>query len=433
MRLPRRSHSLLRAFLLAFFLVASLVAGPQTAWAQSSAQPAAQLPPAWNDAVARLASKIAGLAGPQKTISVTAKNISSLTEVETTGIRQALDANLLKRGFHVAGESSAETQTVLTLSEGEQGYVWVAEVRRGSNEETVIVSAPKRNDGVARQAKPVVSLQRKIVWTQPERFTDFSVSDVTADGIQRMLVLEPTRLFSYHFTEGRWQKAMLKPLHPAAFPPRDARGTISGSSGEFDAYLPGESCAISAWSDEGDLNCASDLPMTPEMDWPLVAGGTERGDATFQTNRNYFDGLTTVYGQVEAKLPEFFTGAVMNTQDDTHWIVTELDGKARLYDTSAKPSATFSGWGDDIASVVTGCDGDWQVLVTGTGDWTQPDHIQIYDIRDRQATPVGQTLEFPGPILALWPSTDMRSARVVSRNLQTGMYEASIVSVTCSE
>jgi hypothetical protein len=123
----------------------------------------------------------------------------------------------------------------------------------------------------------------------------------------------------------------------------------------------------------------------------------------------------------------------MNTQDDTHWIVTELDGKARLYDTSAKPSATFSRWGDDIASLVTGCDGEWQVLVTGTGDWTEPDHIQTYDIRERQAAAVGQPLEFPGPILALWPSTDMRSARVVSRNLQTGLYEASIVSVTCSE
>jgi len=119
--------------------------------------------------------------------------------------------------------------------------------------------------------------------------------------------------------------------------------------------------------------------------------------------------------------------------DGEFWITTELDGKARLYEGLNTPAAIFSGWGDDIAMIKTACNREWQVLVTGTGDRTQPDHIQIYEIKDRRAMPVGQPLEFPGPILALWPSTDMRSARVVSRNLQTGMYEASIVSVTCSE
>ncbi|MGC1969313.1 MAG: hypothetical protein WA673_22825, partial [Candidatus Acidiferrales bacterium] len=57
--------------------------------------------------------------------------------------------------------------------------------------------------------------------------------------------------------------------------------------------------------------------------------------------------------------------------------------------------------------------------------------IQIYEIEGQEATAVGQPHEFPGPILALWPADDGKSARVVSRNLQTGMYEASIVSVSC--
>src|SRR5580704_18702287 len=118
MRLPRGSHSPFRALLSALFLVAILIPVSQATRAQSSAQPAAQLPPAWSDAVARLASKINGLAGPQKTISVTVKNISSLTEAEATEIRQVLKGDLGKRGFHVAGESAAETQAVVTLSEG---------------------------------------------------------------------------------------------------------------------------------------------------------------------------------------------------------------------------------------------------------------------------------------------------------------------------
>jgi hypothetical protein len=44
-----------------------------------------------------------------------------------------------------------------------------------------------------------------------------------------------------------------------------------------------------------------------------------------------------------------------------------------------------------------------------------------------------EPLEFSGPILALWPLLDARTVRVVSKNLQTGMYEASVVTASCSQ
>ncbi|MGA8221144.1 MAG: hypothetical protein WB780_05765, partial [Candidatus Acidiferrales bacterium] len=115
------------------------------------------------------------------------------------------------------------------------------------------------------------------------------------------------------------------------------------------------------------------------------------------------------------------------------WIQTELDGKARLYKSWGKVVASFSTWGDDIASVKPGCGGTWHALVTGTGDWTQADYVQLYEIQDDQPIPIGQRLEFSGPILAMWSADDKKSARVVSKNLQTGMYEASIISVSCSD
>jgi hypothetical protein len=65
------------------------------------------------------------------------------------------------------------------------------------------------------------------------------------------------------------------------------------------------------------------------------------------------------------------------------------------------------------------------------GDWSQKDQIQLYEIRDRAAAAIGQPMELPGPILAFWAAGDGNSARVVSRNLESGMYEASIVSVSC--
>ena len=72
------------------------------------------------------------------------------------------------------------------------------------------------------------------------------------------------------------------------------------------------------------------------------------------------------------------------------------------------------------------------LLATGPGDWTMPDFIQAFGPKN-QADAVSEKVQFPGPILELWTSDDGKTARVVSRNLQTGAYEASIISVSCGD
>ena len=52
-------------------------------------------------------------------------------------------------------------------------------------------------------------------------------------------------------------------------------------------------------------------------------------------------------------------------------------------------------------------------------------------MRDQKAVAMGEPIEFPGPTLAVWTTDDGKSARVISRNLESGLYEASIVSVAC--
>jgi hypothetical protein len=429
------------------FFILLVVGTPGPARAQAAAQPVA----GWNNAVRSLAEKIVKLLGRPKTISLEVRNISSLSAPDARAIRESLEAELAERRVGLAAESSAETHVLVTLSEKIDSYVWVAQVRGGSTEQTAIVSAPNNATVGTPAAKPTMSLARKLIWMQREPLLDFSVPDIPSNGVPHMIVLEAERLGFYDLKEGQWVPATSIPLHPNLCLPRDTRGMIFEGRGELEAFLPGESCS-GVLASPGDLKCASDVPATLEAEWPLVAGGEERGEARFQAKRNYFDGLTARYGEAEAKLPEFFSGAVRNTPDGFHWLLAEWDGNARLYDSAAKASATFAGWGDDIASVETGCDTAWQVLATGTGDWTQPDHIQIYEIGKGQpaeglplptgrpqrplkseAVAVGPPLDFPGPILALWPSTDLKSVRAVSRNLQTGMYEASIVSVSCSE
>jgi hypothetical protein len=84
------------------------------------------------------------------------------------------------------------------------------------------------------------------------------------------------------------------------------------------------------------------------------------------------------------------------------------------------------------AALASTCSGSPLMLSTGSGDWTVRDFIQAYEDKN-QREPIAQPIQFPGPILALWPAEDGKTARLVSRNLQTGAYEASIVSVSCGD
>jgi hypothetical protein len=87
---------------------------------------------------------------------------------------------------------------------------------------------------------------------------------------------------------------------------------------------------------------------------------------------------------------------------------------------------------DSYAALAPACGIGPLTLVSGPGDWTEPDFIQAFGLKN-QADAVSEKIQFPGPILALWASEDGKSARVVSRNLQTGAYEASIISVSCGD
>jgi len=96
--------------------------------------------------------------------------------------------------------------------------------------------------------------------------------------------------------------------------------------------------------------------------------------------------------------------------------------------------ATVQISGQDVEAVTLGsvCGVNSLLLASGTGDRTQSDSIRAYTSADRQLAALGKPLDNAGPVLVLWPSSDRQSARVISRNLLTGMYEASIVSVSCN-
>ncbi len=109
-------------------------------------------------------------------------------------------------------------------------------------------------------------------------------------------------------------------------------------------------------------------------------------------------------------------------------------GSAAAYDAAfvTKPLSVQGHTVDSYAALAPACGIGPLTLISGPGDWTEPDFIQAFGLKN-QGDAVSEKIQFQGPILALWGSDDGKSARVVSRNLRTGEYEASIVSVSCGD
>jgi hypothetical protein len=403
------------------------------------AQSQDQIPAPWNDALSSLADKIVADLKPAKSISLTAQNMSSLDSPTANRIVAAFVAALSLRGGWQSQRATtstgpsyllsedrpaqlpADAQVQVTLSEGSDGYVWVAQTIRGDAQQVEIVSVPKQNSTTIGAKKPQLALRRNMLWSQSNPFLDFAdqkSSDGTPDTI---FVLEPDGVALGSLGGETLSVSRSLPLTniPAS---RDLRGRLRVTeNGQLTAFVAGTVCT--AESASATFRCDRGQGAY----WPIGNGL----DAAYVTNRNYFAGFSTAPTERGAASRPFYSAAVLTVGDGTGVILAELDGNSRLYDPAAEPAATFAGWGDDIVAISADCDSSPHVLVAGAADWTQPDRIQPYEISGGTHSADGQPLEFPGPILALWPSDDSKSARVVSRNLRTGMYEAWTVSASC--
>jgi hypothetical protein len=405
------------------------------------AQNSNPLPAQWNEAVSELADKIAVTVRPTRSLTLSlAENTSAISPADATLLIHLLETELAARKIRVIQEESPETIVYVKISEGAEGPLVTAQVRRDDDEDTTgqiaIVALQRRTATSSGEAGVPLILQRKFVFAQAEPILDFMGPDASDSAIPRLMVLDRDRVAYLRLDQTQWSLDSSVPVRSRFPPSRDPRGLIAKDDDGIRVHLPHDYC-VGFGSDRTDLKCRPNVRTKPAVDvalgqsWPLIGGGSHRPSAGYASYRNYFDAPIALFGDVMKVLPAFYSAALMNDQKNAPWILAELDEHARLYDFNAMPDAAFSGWGDGIVTVKAECDPTWLVLVTGTGDWTVRDTLRIYRVTDRQAAMVGQPIEFSGPILALWPADNAKSARVVSRNLQTGMYEASIVSVSC--
>jgi hypothetical protein len=370
-----------------------------------------------------LAEKIAAALTPSHTLSLDVKDNSSASPVDSAMVRQVIEGDIALRGGRAVTAASAESSVELTISQNVDGYLLVAEVHHGDSQ-SVFIAAIGSSDTPLGQPTPEPAIQRKVVWRQSRPLLDFAQGAADASHTFWYL-LEPDRLEVYEFTGGEQMLHEAKIISRVA-PSRDLRGLLLLSDAtHVQAFLAATRCDA-LWNPNFAVECRENSAQQ----WPMGLASWH-----FDAQRNYFSGRMSFSTTGEAKFPAFYSAASPSPetggQSASRWVLAGIDGPAQLFAGAAEPLETFAGWGSDILSIAPACGSGWQLLVAGSGDWTQPDRLQLYEIRDRGANAIGQPLEFPGPILTLWPSADGESARVISRNLQTGLYEASIVSVSC--
>ena len=255
-----RLHLATRVALLSIFLGFPVGASPQ-----SGVEQAAALPKPWNDAVTQLADQVAASQSPTTPIALDVKNISSLDAWHTGAIENALQLSLRGHSFNMVSSNSASAQTAielhLTLSESTDSYIWVVEIPGKSQDSnpnlTSIVSVP-RNE-VTNQAPDSqrLSLEKRFIWKQPEKFLDFAVLEDSSSVAETLLVLEANRAAFYKISNSHGELSRTVAIPENASRTRTPQGEIDLKE-KFVSV--GELKCLATPDFDGRLDCTSKVP-----------------------------------------------------------------------------------------------------------------------------------------------------------------------------
>jgi hypothetical protein len=375
----------------------------------------------WADAEVQLAGKIASAAG-SKPISAEVTNRSSLDAATADEIRRGLLTQLAAQGVRLVGAEQAAAVVRITFSEDLRNYVWVAEIRQGDNQSSVVMVAVAR-PGVpsSEPAAAAMVLHKTPLWSQQERILDAAVIEGNP---ARMVVLDPSGVVLYRQQDGRWQVEQSFPVSHSRPWPRDLRGRLVLRKDHlFDAYLPGVVCH-STVSMPLTLSCyEGDDP------WPIGADLFNL-NAPFTSSRNFFGGALSPGLGKQTTAPAFYSAAGIFRDQRTWWLLAAVDGQVHLLDGLTDQAVKTVGRGSDLASLRSGCGAGWQVLTTADGEG-RSDTVGAFEVSNRELSPVSEPLEIKGSITAMWTETGGAGVTAVAYHPEMGRYEAFRLTVTC--
>jgi hypothetical protein len=399
----------------------------------------------WGAAEQQLARKIVAVTGPG-TVALTVENRSSLGRRDSDIVQNGLRSALEQSGIHFVKPEQAAASVVLTLSENETAYVWVAEIHQGTADSAVVmVSVPRSGHSATASESMPTTLRKLSLWTQDNRILDVAVLEENGTAA-RIAVLGDEDVSTYRLQNGKWQVEQTLAITHARPWPLDLRGRLLQAPDHIlNAYLPGLICRVTVTTAPLTITChASDDP------WPIVSATNIASSAFpsagvgglpmaavpqltgfFAPTRNYFTGVLSPAIGKFSTVPKFYSAAFVPREKYTLWLFAATDGKVHLIDGMNEQPSTFP-WGSDVASVRTGCGAGSQVLATTSGDQAE-ESIRAYEFPDRDPVAISAAVDFPGPVSALWTEARGDTAIAIVKDRDTGSYEAFRLSLACAQ
>lgn len=381
----------------------------------------------WSNAEKQLAQKIVAMTGPGAA-TITVQNRSSLSKRDTEIVQNGLRSALEDVGLRLVNPEQAAASISIVLSENQQAYVWVAEVRQGTADPSVVmVSLPGSTAAIRTPDSMPMALRKTLLWSSNDSLLDVVVLEENSSST-RIAVLTAENLLFYRLQAGKWQSEQTFAIRHASPWPRDLRGRIIATKDHgFDVYLPGVFCQTTAVS---MLNCQqSDDP------WPLGFSAASGASGAllagfYAPRRNFFTGvISPAIGKFNA-VPGFYSAAFLPRDKYVLWLFASTDGKLHVID-GIRDQVSITQWGSDITTVKTTCGAGWQVLATNA-DGQSSDSVRAYEMPDRDPIAVSAPIDFPGAVSALWTDAGGDSAIAVARNHETGSYEAYRLTLACN-
>jgi hypothetical protein len=394
---PPRPRGLCVVFLvLGFFLFLSFV--PRNVRADSL-----------EEAARSLARKVSS-AIHASSVTCDFRNLSTLRRAEFTNLFAAFQEELQSHGVKLLA-ADGPVSLVVSVTQDPAEYIAIVQIQTKGNTETLMETIGPVDGPAAPEPAFSITLHREFLFSQNDPISDVVLDQ---DG-KHAQVLAVHEVSAYELQGDRWELTGVNRLPRHRVPKRSDTGFLGIGIDSASAVFPEEICTVSLLPGNSGWECRKNgLPMG-------VRGVSQEAMA----GKN---------------LGAWISAAQIVTEGKTKIIVTGEDGLARMYEEAAEPVTVFPNWGSEIASVYSGCGSGWQLLVTGKGDWTKPDEIQAIDIQDLRAQTVSEPMEFPGPIIVLhtpgmtWPDyTANGQAVAADRNLQTGRYEAYLLSIACTK
>jgi hypothetical protein len=367
----------------------------------------------YNEPAQALARKIAAALKNRDAVTVSFTGMPSLSPSDAAAAREALERELRGLGVNTAGQSQAGVSIAVTLSENLRGLVWVAEVRRGDAREVVMVEQPR--PAVTAPAASIV-IEKKAMFEERERILDLAPLG------RNLLVLDAETIAVYELSEGGWRRTLNVRIPVSRSWPRDLRGRMFVQGDVYQAYLPGLAC-------NGTASGGLSITCRDEALWPL---GPNAYGVLDPTRNFFFADRLVLPGGFEKRMPAFFAAASFADRGSAMWAFASTDGRTRLYTAAFEPGDSWDGWSSDIVAVGSPCDARTLLLSTGTGDETVPDSVQAYEVAASVPRALGDPVSFPGPVTALWASSERGVAFAVSRDLRSGRYAAFRLAIPCS-